>query len=113
MVYKMLWAKPLLALSKAFANYQLWGSSAELQIEWLGYVVQVLYYFNKARQSKDNVHSDDQLGMSTSCWLGLSSCPGLAQQQEGVKGRFGMLSLGYLQAGVVTMVPTAIDTMSK
>ena len=52
-------------------------------------------------------------GISVSCWLGLSSRPGLTQRREGVQGRYAPLSLGYLQAGVVTMAPTAVDTMSS
>ena len=54
-----------------------------------------------------------KMGMSAPCWLGLSSRPGLTQRREGVQGRYAPLSLGYLQAGVVTMVPTAVDTMSS
>ena len=43
----------------------------------------------------------------------MSSRPGLTQRREGVQGRCAPLSLGYLQAGVVTMAPTAVDTMSS
>ena len=53
------------------------------------------------------------MGMSAPCWLGLSSRPGFTQRREGVQGRYAPSSLGYLQAGVVTMVPTAVDTMSR
>ena len=56
---------------------------------------------------------DDELGMSTSCCLGLSSHPGLTQVPKGVQGRFAPMSVGYLKAGVVTMAATAVDTMSS
>ena len=56
---------------------------------------------------------DNQLGISAPCWRGQSSHPGLTQQREGVQGRFAPMSLGYLQARVVTMAPTAVDTMSS
>ena len=62
---------------------------------------------------KYNRRIDNQLGISRPCWRGLSSSPGFVQQQDGVQGRFAPLSLGYLQAGVVTLAPTAVDTMSS
>ena len=53
--------------------------------------------------------------MSTSFMakLGLSSRSGLTQQWEGVQGRFVPSSLGNLQAGVVNMTPTGVDTMTS
>ena len=71
-------------------------------------------YYCKAFYKHDyNRHIDDQLAISAPCWLGVSSRPGLTQRQEGVQGRFAPPSLGYLQAGVVTMAPIAVDTMSS
>ena len=71
-------------------------------------------YYCKAFYKHDyNRHIDDQLAISAPCWLGVPSRPGLTQRQEGVQGRFAPPSLGYLQAGVVTMAPIAVDTMSS
>ena len=56
---------------------------------------------------------DDQLGISAPCRWGLSSRSRLNQQQEGVQGSFGPLSIGYLQAGVFAMAPTAVGLMSS
>ena len=71
------------------------------------------YYCNAFYKLSYNRRIDNQLSISAPCSRGLSSRPGLTQQKEGIQSTHAPLLLGYLQAGVVTMAPTAVDKVSR
>ena len=68
-----------------------------------------LFYCKAFSKLNYNNCIKEQFGMTVSCWLLLSSWPGLTQQLEGVQGRLALLSLGYTSRSDLQKVQKVIQ----